>query len=98
MPLQGVRRGGAVRGRCPRLLWGGLSGRQQFLNIAKKYHVRLRDCAKINSDFAAQGFWPGARRNKGASPAHGAVTEAQRSARAKEPAEKSEVIFARSLR
>src|SRR5262249_43084898 len=35
---------------------------------------------------------------EGASPANGAVTEAQRSAWAKEQAEKSEVIFARSLR
>src|SRR5262245_23692774 len=57
----------------------------------------IRDCAKINSDFTAQEFWPRARRTEGASPAHGAVTEAQRSARPKEPAEKSGVIFARSL-
>src|SRR5262249_27300288 len=42
-----------------------------MLKSAAQAMRSFRDCAKINSAFAAQGFWPGARRNEGASPAHG---------------------------
>ena len=66
--------------------------------MRQESNLPLRDRARITSDFAAPGFWPGARRNEGACPGNGPVTEAQQRSRAKEQAEKSEVILARSLR
>ncbi len=56
----------------------------------------VRDCAKINSYFLAQGFWPLARRERRAYPASGSVRSEQRCQRPKGPARKCEVVFARS--
>ena len=58
----------------------------------------IRDRAKITSPFMAQEFWPLARRERRAYPGSGSVRSEQRSRRAKGPARKGEVIFARSLR
>ncbi len=57
----------------------------------------LRGRAKINSYFTAREFWPPARRERRAYPAHGSVRSEQRSPRPKEPSGKCEVIFARPL-
>ena len=64
------------------------------LAARSEHDGEVRNHAETNSEFAAQEFWPGARRNDGASPGNGAMTEAQRRARVKGPAEKSEVISA----
>ena len=68
------------------------------LNILQNFFQSgVRDRAKINSCFTAQEFWLLARRERRAYPASGSVRSEQRSQRAKGPAGKCEVIFARSL-
>src|ERR1700730_11117613 len=57
----------------------------------------LRGLAKIKLPFMAQGFWPLARRERRAYPAHGSVRSEQRSQRPKDQARMGKVILARPL-
>src|ERR1700722_19380457 len=58
---------------------------------------RLRGLAKIKLPFMAQGFWPLARRERRAYPAHGSVRSEQRSQRPKDQARMGDFILARPL-
>src|SRR6202163_117928 len=58
----------------------------------------LRGLAKIKLPFMAQGFWPLARRERRAYPAHGSVRSEQRSQRPKDQARMGKVILARPLK
>src|ERR1700722_12316723 len=59
---------------------------------------RLRGLAKIRLPIMAQGFWPLARRERRAYPAHGSVRSEQRSQRPKDQARMGKFILARPLR
>src|SRR5882757_5462695 len=62
-----------------------------------RFSIPLRGLAKIKLPFMAQGFWPLARRERRAYPAHGSVRSEQRSQRPKDQARMGKVILARPL-